>query len=224
MNTQESYHPVSGNLVIVIGRQFGSGGRSIGKLVAAKLGISYYDKELLSQVAENLGMAPEIFAAADEKKPSPFRSLLQGVYGIADNFHNTSMCGENLYEEQSAAIRKISELGSCVIVGRTADYVLRDIPGLVSIFLHAPISHRVRKIVERKDSASPQEAEELARKRDRDRESYYNYFTGRYWGKASNYHLSLDASAISHDMTADIIISFALAKYPGYNSAGNLQK
>lgn len=199
-------------MVIVIGRQFGSGGRRIGKLVAERLGIGYYDKELLSEAAGSLGYAPEIFAAADEKRPSPLRSMLQGVYGIADNFHTTSMSGEKLYERQSEVIRKIGDMGDCVIVGRTADYVLRDCPGLVSVFLHAPIEHRARMIVERNDSASLDEAAELARKHDRDRESYYNYFTGRNWGKASNYHLTLDASAIEESDTAELIISFAKTK------------
>lgn len=212
MNNDLSLSAAPTNMVIVIGRQFGSGGRRIGKLIAERLGIGYYDKELLSEAAGCLGYAPEIFAAADEKKPSPLRSMLQGVYGIADNFHTTSMSGERLYERQSEVIRRIGHMGDCVIVGRTADYVLRDNPGTVSVFLHAPIEHRARMIVERKDSVSLDEATELARKHDRNRESYYNYFTGRNWGKASNYHLSVDASVITDSDTADLIISYAKAK------------
>lgn len=212
MNDNHPFPATPGNLVIVIGRQFGSGGRRIGKLVAERLGIGYYDKELLSEAAGSLGYAPEIFAAADEKRPSPLRSMLQGVYGIADNFHATSMSGEKLYERQSEVIRKIGDIGRCVIVGRTADYVLRDNPGLVSVFLHAPVEHRARMIVQRNESPSLNEAAELARKNDRNRESYYNYFTGRSWGKASNYHLTVDASALDDSDTADLIISFALAK------------
>jgi len=203
----------SGSCVVVIGRQFGSGGRRIGKAVASRLGISYYDKELLSEAAGSLGFSPDIFVAADEKRPSPLRSLLQGVYGIADNFHTTTMSGERLYRAQSDVIKKICSIGSCVIVGRTADYVLRGHPGLVSVFLHAPIEIRGRMILERKDATSLEQAIELARKRDHDRESYYNYFTGRHWGDASNYHLSLDSSAIPEDAVIDMIVNFASSKF-----------
>ncbi len=198
--------------VIVIGRQFGSGGRKIGKAVAARLGIGYYDKELLSEAAGSMGFSPDIFVAADEKRPSPFRSLLQGVYGIADNFHTTTMCGERLYRAQSDVIRKICEMGRCVIVGRTADYVLREHPGLVSVFLHAPIESRARKIVERGDATTIDQAIDLARKRDNDREDYYNYFTGRHWGEASNYHLTLDSSSLPEERATDIIVAFANAR------------
>lgn len=199
--------------VIVIGRQFGSGGRRIGKKVAERLGFGYYDKELLSKAADSLGFSPDIFVAADEKRPSPLRSLLQGVYGIADNFHTTTMSGERLYRAQSDVIKKICSLRSCVIVGRTADYVLRDNPRLASVFLHAPVEHRARMIVDRCDAASIDSAVELARKRDHDRESYYNYFTGRHWGEASNYHLSLDSSAVCEETLITIITDFASAKF-----------
>lgn len=198
--------------IIVIGRQFGSGGRKIGKLVADKIGYPYYDKELLSEVALSLGFSKSIFAENDEKKPSPFRSLLQGIYGIADNFHDTSLCGERLYHEQSKVIRRLCEEKGCVIVGRTADYVLRDHPGLVSVFLHSPIERRAEEIVNRGDASHMQEACEMAKKQDRDRESYYNYYTGKQWGSASNYHLTIDASSVDADTIADIIIAYAKKK------------
>lgn len=199
-------------IVIVIGRQFGSGGRHIGKGIASRLGIAYYDKALLSEAAESLGFSPEIFMAADEKKPSPFRSLLQATYGIGDNFHTSSISAEKLYRVQSDVIRKICEKKSCVIVGRTADHVMRDHPGLVSVFIHAPLDARVAKIVEREECRDPAEAAEMARKRDRDRESYYNYFTGRHWGRASNYHLTLDSSTLSEKDAIDLIVAFTKAR------------
>lgn len=198
--------------VIVIGRQFGSGGRIIGKAVAARMGIGYYDKELLSEAAVRLGFSPDIFAAADEKRPSPFRSLLQGAYGIADNFHTTTMSGERLYRAQSDVIRDICSRNSCVMVGRTADYVMREHPGLVSVFLHAPLQARAQKIVDRAEADNTERAAECARRRDRDREGYYNYFTGRHWGEAANYHLSLDSSELTTDEAADIIVAFAKAR------------
>lgn len=198
--------------VIVIGRQFGSGGRRIGRLVAERLGIPYYDKELLSHAAASLGFSPEIFAAADERRPSTLHTLLQSMYGIADNFHATSISGERLYEQQSKVIRDICAKGPCVIVGRTADYVLRDHPGLVSIFLHAPAHWRADKIVSRGDCKSHEEALSMAIKNDRNRENYYNYFTAGNWGRADNYHLSINSSLLSESDVADLIISFASNK------------
>ncbi len=203
---------VPADTVIVIGRQFGSGGRKIGRLVADKLGIPYYDKELLSHAAKSLGFSPEIFAAADERRPSTLHTLLQSMYGIADNFHATSISGERLYEQQSKVIREIAAKGPCVVVGRTADYVLRDHPGLVSVFLHAPEKWRAEKIVRRGDCMCCEDAIALAAKNDRNRENYYNYFTSGNWGRADNYHLTLDSSLLSEKNIADIIISYALNK------------
>lgn len=214
MTEKETQHPPvkPDEKIIVIGRQFGSGGRSIGMLVAKKLGVPYYDKELLSHAAKKLGFSPEIFAAADEKKPSTLHTLLQSMYGIADNFHATSISGECLYEQQSKVIREICSQGPCVIVGRTADYILRDHPGLVSVFLHAPSRWRAEKIVRRGESMCCEDAEALALKHDHNREDYYNYFTGGKWGHAANYHLSLDSSLLSENVIADLIINFAKNK------------
>lgn len=198
--------------VIVIGRQFGSGGRKIGRLVAEKLGVPYYDKELLSHAAKSLGFSPEIFAAADEKRPSTLHTLLQSMYGIADNFHATSISGERLYEQQSKVIKDICASGPCVIVGRTADYILRDHPGLVSVFLHAPEKWRAEKIVRRGDCMCCEDAIALAAKNDRNRENYYNYFTSGKWGRADNYHLTLDSSLLSENNIAELIINFARNK------------
>lgn len=202
-----------GHTIVVIGRQFGSGGRRIGKLVADRMQCPYYDKELLAKTAESMGYAREIFDAHDEKKPSPFRALLQGVYGIADNFHDTSMSAERLYKDQSEIIKQLGQQGSCVIVGRTADYVMRHHPGLVSIFLHAPLEVRARNIVSRGESLTEAQATDIANRHDRDRESYYNYYTGRdNWGKAHNYHLCIDSSSLPDSEIADIIIDYAKRK------------
>lgn len=194
--------------VIVIGRQFGSGGRRIGRLLADKLEVPYYDKELLSKAADSLGFDPAIFSEADERRPSAFRTLLQSMYGIADNFHTTSISGERLYELQSRVITKLAELGPCVIVGRTADYILRDHPGLVSVFLHAPEKWRAEKIVRRGDSQCLEDALVLASRHDHNRENYYNFYTGQHWGRADNYHLSIDASLLPENDVVEIITKF----------------
>lgn len=213
-NMEKELHNISPapDTVIVIGRQFGSGGRRIGRLVAERLGVPYYDKELLSHAAKSLGFSPDVFAAADEKRPSAFHTLLQSMYGIADNFHTTSISGERLYEQQSKVIREICSKGSCVIVGRTADYVMRDHPGLVSVFLHAPVKWRAEKIVRRGEAMCCENAIEQAQKHDRNRENYYNYYTSGHWGRADNYHLCLNSSLLSESRIADLIIEFARDK------------
>lgn len=197
------------DFIIVIGRQFGSGGRILGKALASRLGIPYYDHNLLSETAGSMGLAPGIFDSADERRPSIFRSFLGSTYGNANDFGQWGTLGrEQLYSTQSRVIRRICESGPCVVVGRTADYICRDLPNMASIFVHAPLEHRAARIVKRKDAVSLEEASRLAQKRDRDRENYYNYFTGRNWGKASNYDLCIDASKISVEQAVDLITSW----------------
>ena len=196
--------------VITIGRQFGSGGRRIGRLVAELMGFSYYDTELLSEAAARLGYAKEIFHAHDERKPTPLRSLLQGMYGLADNFHDVSICGERMYKEQAQVIRDICSRGPCVIVGRTADHILKGHPLLLSVFLHAPATYRAGRLVKFKDAETETVAKEMLKKQDRDRENYYNYYTGsKNWGKAFNYHLSIDSSLFNDEKVAEMITSAA---------------
>lgn len=194
--------------LIVIGRQFGSGGKQIGKLVADRLGVEYYDKKLLTEAALKYGFSAKIFAEADEKRPSPFRSLLHLALGASSTpFSQETLSAEGIYTAQSKVIKSICESNSCVIVGRTADYVMRDHPRLLSVFLHAPMEYRKKRVMRREAGISEDEAEELARKNDSQRESYYNYFTGRRWGSCANYHLSIDSSMFTDEEIADIIVS-----------------
>ena len=211
---EETALNIPSDTVIVIGRQFGSGGRSIGKIIARKLGIKYYDSELLSQAAARLGMHPDIFQNHDEKKPSVLRTLIQGLYGIADNFHSVPLNGEIIYQEQSKVIRELCNDGPCVIVGRTADYILRHKPHVLSVFLHSPVEYRAKEIVKRKETQNIEEAVAMAKQKDRSRESYYNFFTGsNSWGKADNYDLSVDTSNLGFEEVADFIINIARSKF-----------
>lgn len=181
--------------LIVIGRQYGSGGRRIGRYIADALGIPYYDKTLLREAAQRLGFEERVFRDVDEKRPSFLRSLLQLNYGSQTSDYSGSGLGdEGIYELQSRVIKQLCEEGPCVIVGRTADYVMRDFPSMVSLFLHAPDECRAAAIVARGDAADIEEALDKAKKEDRKRESYYNYFTNRRWGHAANYHLCVDSS------------------------------
>ena len=183
------------DFVIVIGRQFGCGGREIGKAIAKALNVPYYDKTLLSEAAESFGMDSSLFLNMDEKRPSFFRNFL----GLGDGTTlphtlSGSLSPEGLYHAQSEVISRIAAKGSCVIVGRTADHILRHHPGLCSIFIQAPDDYRFRNIISRGDASTVEEARDLANSYDSKREDYYRYYTSRPWGTAGNYHLCFDAS------------------------------
>ena len=185
--------------VIVIGREYGSGGRRIGKLLSSHLGVNYYDKTLLQEAATKLGYSPEIFEKKDEKRPSLIRSILSFTYGAQTaNIDGAPMSDEKIYEFQSRVIKEICSRESCIIVGRTADYIMREHPGLISIFIHAPLEKRIDSIICRGEAGTRQEAREKAINVDKERASFYNYYTHfDGWGKANNYHLTFDSSRIS---------------------------
>lgn len=198
--------------VIVIGRQYGSGGRRLAETLARRLNMNFYDKKLLAKASESYGFQPGIFAQADEKKPSPLRSFLSHSYGLGDSYGMETLSSEKIYEAQCKVIRNICEKENCIIVGRTADRVMRDNPNMVSIFLHAPVEHRARLILERNDASSISEAIDLANHNDRQRKKYYDYFTEGNWGQADNYHLCIDSSLLTLDQAADIILSYLSAR------------
>lgn len=194
--------------VIVIGRQYGAGGRKLGKRLAKELHVSYYDKELLSEAASSMGYTTEIFTNKDEKRPSFLRSLLSFTYGnMNDTSNPDTLSDENIYRLQSDVISKIAERESCIIVGRTADYILRNHPHLISIFIHAPEHHRTKALVERNEAETLETAASMIHKKDNSRESYYNFFTNRHWGKADNYDFSFDSSKISEDSIVTLILN-----------------
>ncbi|MCM1370077.1 MAG: cytidylate kinase-like family protein [Candidatus Amulumruptor caecigallinarius] len=189
------------NFVIVVGRQYGSGGRRIGKMLADALSVSYYDKTLLSEAARSLGYSSDIFERADEKRPSVLRSLLSFSYGATNSgYGDSAMSDENLYAFQSKVIKDICSRESCVIVGRTADYVMRHHPRIISIFIHAPLEARTNHVLKReKEVDSADKAVALIKKMDRSREAYYNYYTNRNWGHCSNYHFSFDSTKFTDE-------------------------
>lgn len=194
------------NFAIVLGRQFGAGGRKLGHLLSERLGAAYYDKELLCKAAERYGFRPGIFDRADERRPSLLQSLLSFNFeSAAGSYSTTAMGASELYQAQSRVIAELAKEGPCIFVGRTADYVLREHECLLSVFLHADESARARSIIARGDCATEREAIEMARRNDRLRQDYYSYFTGRQWGAASNYDLSLNMSRITTETAADII-------------------
>ena len=197
--------------VITIGRQFGSGGREIGRLVAEKLGIDYYDKELLTEASKSTGMNSDFFEAADERSPRFFSSLMAfstGFHGGSFVIGNSPISNENIYRQQSEVIEALAERSSCVILGRTADYILRNHPNAISIFIHASIDSCVERIMRRDRCKTVDEARALAEKRNKLRAEYYNFYTDKRWGESMSYDLSIDSSKQSVEQTADIIVDY----------------
>lgn len=208
----ENSAEVNKNLVITIGRTFGAGGREVGAMLANMLGIKYYDKELLKEAAHRAGLDSGLFEKNDERAPG----LLSGMFPISMSYNVMSWYGggggafggEAVYRAQSEFIREIAEQGPCVIVGRTADYVLRDLPNLVSVFLHADESCCLERIMRRSDIPSVSEARQILRRTNRLRADFYNFYTGRTWGAAETYDLTVNSSRIRIEAIADLIIRF----------------
>ena len=190
MNTNDKY-------AITIGRQFGSGGRLIGQALARELGIEYYDKALLHEAAKHAGMSPELFERKDEKAPSFFSGMMSLNMGYSAYPGTSSISDDALYRTQSDVIRALADRSSCVIVGRSADYALRDRDNVINIFVHAPIEERVRRIMERGDATTAEQARQLAEKTNKLRAAYYNFYTDKRWGHASSYDLTIDSSRLS---------------------------
>ena len=197
--------------VIAIGRQFGCGGREIGQLIAKGLGVAYYDKELLSEAAKSSGVNEDFFEAADERSPRFFSSLWSfnlgyntGAYFIGD----TPLSDDSIYRAQSEVMTQLADRGPCVIVGRTADYLMRDHCKVVSVFVHSSIEDRVQRIMSRGDAKTEKEAREKAEKKNKLRSEYYNFYTDKKWGDAASYDLSIDASLLGTQATAMFIIDF----------------
>ncbi len=202
--------------VITIGRQFGSGGRQVGRRIADELGVPFYDKELLAHAARESGMAKELFENYDE---APTNSLLYSLSMGAYSMGNLNAAAFNLplnhkvFLAQFDAIKKLAEQGGCVIVGRCADYALANYPHLVNVFIYADIKKRAARVAEY-EGIPLKEAEERALKTDKKRASYYNFYSNKKWGAVESYHLSVDSGAINLDNTARLILDFAQMKDP----------
>lgn len=197
--------------VITIGRQYGSGGREIGRMLADALGIKYYDKELLTEAAKSSRVNQELFEAADERTPSFFSNLWSFNLGFNSGAYllgNTPLSDDSIYAAQCNVMKELAERSSCVIVGRSADYVLRNHPRLISIFIHASIEAKVRRIMGRNDCKTENEAKALAAKKDKLRSSYYNFYTDKTWGDAASYDLSIDSSKLTSQQVCKIIIDY----------------
>lgn len=195
--------------IITIGRQFGSGGREIGEKLAKALGITYYDKELMAIAARDSGLCKEVFEKADEQASSGLAYAFSMGYSYMGMFapYNNILSNDGLFLLQSDAIRKLADAESCVLVGRCADYILRDNPDCTTFFIHNSLENRVQRIVESLH-ITVEEAKEQMIKIDKSRASYYNYYSNKAWGVASSYHCSIDASVLGIEETVSFMKDF----------------
>ncbi len=205
--------------IITIGRQFGSGGHDIGKMVAERLNIPFYDKELITLAAKEHGYAPEIFEKADETASNSFLyALSTGAFmvGHAYNAQTAIPITDKLYIAQSNIIKEAAEKGSCVIVGRCADSVLMDDPALVSVFIHADLQNRIRRIMKKYDT-DESKAHEMIRKNDKRRANYYNFYSSKKWSNTDSYHLAIDSGVVNTEGAAQLICDFVKIREESQN-------
>ena len=191
--------------IITISRAFGSGGRTIGKEVAKRLNIPYYDKELVTKVAEESGFHADFIEEAGEYAPVT-NSFLFNI-AVSPNpmaVMNTMSMADQLFVCQTNVIRRLADEGPCVIVGRCADYILREREDALHVFIHADLEHRAERIV-RLYGETKQTPEKRLSDKDNKRRVYYKHYTNRNWGDAQNYHLSLNSGLIGVDNCVDII-------------------
>lgn len=197
-------------IILTIGRQLGSCGRTIGHKLADKFGLTFYDKELLNKAANESGLCEEVFEKADEKPSSglPFLLALSNspYYGAFSPFGGV-LSNDRLFKIQSDVIREIASKESCVIVGRCADYVLRDNPNVISFFIANTMEERIKELTTRQQ-LSVEKAKDLIIKTDKSRANYYNFFTNKTWGAAASYDLSINVSVLGIEKTVDYLGDF----------------
>ncbi len=206
------------NVVITIARQYGSGGKTIGEMLADRLGVHFYNKELMKLASEDSGISEALFVNADEKvKNTRLFKIAQNVYSgelippESDDFTST----DNLFNYQAKIIRKLAEEESCVIVGRCADFVLKDYDNVLSVFVHAPHDFCMEQAA-KKHSMNAKELDRFIQKTDKHRAEYYKYHTGREWTDARNYDLCLDSSKLGFERCVDEIIAYMKVRFPEY--------
>ncbi len=198
------------HIIINIGRQLGSGGREIGKKLAEKLNVAYFDKNLIDLASKESGLCKECFEKADEK-------AAQGVLGSFFAMHYpylgagyssmNYMSNDALFKIQSDVIKELAQKQSCIFVGRCADYVLRNNPNTVSIFISSPKAERIKNLCKR-HNISEEEAEDLSIKTDKGRAQFYNYYSYKTWGAAKTYDLCINSSIFGMDGTVDFLVDF----------------
>ena len=197
------------NTIITISRQYGSGGREIGKRLAEKLGIPFYDKELITLAAQQSGYSEHLFEKTDKGATNSLLYSLS-MYGNTMGLYDMPL-NDKLFIAQSQTIKNVAEQGSCVIVGRCADYVLRGHPHVLNVFIHSDMESKVKRLIEEYGVESD-DVVDLINKTDKRRANYYNYYTGMKWGRAENYHLALRTDCVGIEGAVETLIQFVEAK------------
>ncbi len=196
--------------IITIGRQFGSGGHEIAKGVAEALSIPFYDKEIIVEAAKKSGLNENLFKKADERTVSSFLySVALGAYAPATALSGMSMMNmnETIFQIQSNVISELAEKGSCVFVGRCADYVLQDKPNSFHLFVYADLPKRIER-VQRIYKLDAEKAEGMIEKTDKKRAHFYNYYTGQKWNAVENYDLCINSAKLGVAGSVETILSY----------------
>lgn len=192
-------------MVITVGRQYGSGGREIGTMLAQQLGIAYYDDMLLKEAAEESGLCEELFRSFDERPKSFLYSIAMDPYSFSMN-HVTpkGSIEQQVYLATYDTIKKLADKGPCVLIGRCADYALADRDNVLKIFIDAPMEKRIETVAQR-ENLTPEKARQLILKTDKRRASYYEYYSSQKWGTVESYDFCLDSSVFGIDGTVALI-------------------
>ena len=200
-------------IIINVGRQLGSGGRIIASMLAKDFGCKFYDKELLNLAAKESGFCEKFFEQNDEQKgflKSFFYAHMPFL--SSSGFYNNRLSQESLFQFQSDAIRKAAQEGSCVFVGRCADYVLREYDNTVNIFITADIKERIECVAKR-HGCGAETAMKIINARESERSTYYNYYTGKKWGYSASYDLCVNSSILGMEKTEELIKDFIRKKF-----------
>ncbi|SCX82073.1 Cytidylate kinase [Butyrivibrio hungatei] len=200
------------NTIVTIGRQFGSGGREIGEMVADHFGIKCYDKELLSRAAKESGFCEEMIQNHDERPTNSFLyNLVMDTYSFGYNSSSfvDMPISHKVFLAQFDTIKKIAKEEPCIIVGRCADYALSDLPNVLNLFIYGDEECKIKRIRERfSDITSNEKAREMMIKKDKQRQSYYNYYSSKKWGRADSYDLCINSSILGIEGTVKLIIQY----------------
>jgi cytidylate kinase len=201
--------------VITIARGYGSGGRTIGKMLSEELGIPYYDRDLLRLASDDSGINEQLFAKADEKlKKSPLFSIAHNVYKgelippDSDDF----VSNDNLFNYQAKIIKELANTETCIIIGRCADYILKDYPNVVRVYVHAPLDSCINTLKEMFGKPEKEIVKQIA-SIDKHRAEYYKYYTGRDWEDAKNYDLCLNSNHLGFEKCVEIVKAYLAIRF-----------
>lgn len=197
--------------VITIARSYGSGGRTLGKLLAEEMGIHYYDREILRMASDQSGISEALFGQADERlnKSPLFGIIRKNPYrgGVIPPESADFVSDDNLFNYQAKVIRELAEQESCIIIGRCADYVLRDQPDVIRLYFYAPLADCVTRVMNQ-NGLTEKEAVKKIERTDKYRAEYCRYYTGRDWNDARNYNFCLDTTSMSYEKLVEVVRNF----------------